>query len=108
MSLEPLIGAIAAGNIAVIKPSELAPSSSALLAKLIPAYLDTKAVKVVEGDSTVGEKLLQQKWEKIFFTGFLISYYLKKICCICNAMFMLLTLIALSTSQFQEVLELDG
>ncbi|XP_021894165.1 aldehyde dehydrogenase family 3 member F1-like [Carica papaya] len=69
MSLEPLIGAIAAGNIAVIKPSELAPSSSALLAKLIPAYLDTKAVKVVEGDSTVGEKLLQQKWEKIFFTG---------------------------------------
>ncbi|CAN4121249.1 unnamed protein product [Withania somnifera] len=69
LSLEPLIGAIAAGNVMVLKPSDQAPASSSVLAKAIPNYLDSKAIKVIEGDYSVGEKLLQQKWDKIFFTG---------------------------------------
>ncbi|KAL0435414.1 UNVERIFIED_CONTAM: Aldehyde dehydrogenase family 3 member F1 [Sesamum radiatum] len=62
-------GAIAAGNAAVIKPSELSPVSSSVLADLVHAYLDTTAIKIVQGGVSVGEQLLQQKWDKIFFTG---------------------------------------
>ncbi|KAJ8528990.1 hypothetical protein K7X08_035825 [Anisodus acutangulus] len=69
VSLEPIIGAIAAGNVMVLKPSELAPACSSVLAKTIPNYLDSKAIKVIEGDYLVADKLLQQKWDKIFFTG---------------------------------------
>ncbi|KAJ9697977.1 hypothetical protein PVL29_007203 [Vitis rotundifolia] len=69
LSLEPVIGAIAAGNAVVLKPSELAPASSSLLAKTIPTYLDKKAVKVIEGGVAIGEHLLCCKWDKIFFTG---------------------------------------
>ncbi|KAM7272649.1 hypothetical protein ACFE04_027312 [Oxalis oulophora] len=69
LSLEPLIGAISAGNTMVLKPSELAPACSALLAKTIPVYLDSQAIKVIQGGPVIGEKLLQQKWDKIFFTG---------------------------------------
>ncbi|KAI5413501.1 aldehyde dehydrogenase family 3 member F1 [Lathyrus oleraceus] len=69
LSLEPLIGAIAAGNIVVLKPSELAPASSSLLFTILPKYLDINGIKIVEGGSDVGEILLQQKWNKIFFTG---------------------------------------
>ncbi|XP_065021609.1 aldehyde dehydrogenase family 3 member F1-like isoform X1 [Musa acuminata AAA Group] len=69
LSLEPLIGAIAAGNAIVLKPSELAPASSNFLAKSVPKYLDSMSVKVVRGGPDVGQKLLEQKWDKIFFTG---------------------------------------
>ncbi|KAL4335767.1 hypothetical protein GQ457_07G036640 [Hibiscus cannabinus] len=69
LSLEPLIGAIAAGNAVVLKPSELAPASSSLLANTLPKYLDNQAIKVFEGGPAVGQQLLQQKWDKIFFTG---------------------------------------
>lgn len=69
LSLEPLIGAIAAGNAVVIKPSELAPASASVLASALHSYLDTKAVKVIQGGPSVGGQLLQQKWDKIFFTG---------------------------------------
>lgn len=69
VSLEPLIGAIAAGCTAVLKPSELAPVSSALLAEAIPTYVDSRAVKVIEGGIDVCDQLLQYKWDKIFFTG---------------------------------------
>ncbi|XP_048324790.1 aldehyde dehydrogenase family 3 member F1-like isoform X2 [Ziziphus jujuba] len=69
LSLEPLIGAVAAGNAVVLKPSELAPMSSSLLASTIPTYLDDKAVKVVQGGSDIGQLLLQHRWDKIFFTG---------------------------------------
>ncbi|XP_059430574.1 aldehyde dehydrogenase family 3 member F1-like isoform X1 [Corylus avellana] len=69
LSLEPLIGAIAAGNTVVLKPSELAPSCAAFLANNIPIYMDNNAVKVVQGGPAVGEQLLQQKWDKILFTG---------------------------------------
>ncbi|OVA20389.1 Aldehyde dehydrogenase NAD(P)-dependent [Macleaya cordata] len=69
LALEPLIGAISAGNTVVLKPSELVPACSSLLASLIPQYLDNEAVKVVEGGANVGAQLLEQKWDKIFFTG---------------------------------------
>ncbi|XP_047324914.1 aldehyde dehydrogenase family 3 member F1-like [Impatiens glandulifera] len=69
LSLEPLIGAIASGNVVVLKPSELAPSSSSVLAKMVGTYLDKTAIRIMEGGSSVGELLLQQKWDKIFFTG---------------------------------------
>ncbi|KAJ0964234.1 hypothetical protein J5N97_029356 [Dioscorea zingiberensis] len=69
LALEPLIGAISAGNAMVLKTSELAPASSNLIANSIPMYLDNKAVKVIEGGQNVGEQLLEHKWDKIFFTG---------------------------------------
>ncbi|KAJ0971061.1 hypothetical protein J5N97_019020 [Dioscorea zingiberensis] len=69
LSLEPIIGAISAGNAVVLKPSEIAPASSEFLAKNIPLYLDNKAVKVIQGGKRVGEQLLELKWDKIFFTG---------------------------------------
>ena len=67
--MEPLIGAVAAGNTVVLKPSELAPACSSLLANTMPTYLDRKGVKVVQGGPDVGEQLLQERWDKIFFTG---------------------------------------
>ncbi|KAL4331868.1 hypothetical protein GQ457_07G043430 [Hibiscus cannabinus] len=69
LSLEPLIGAIAAGNAVVLKPSELAPTCSSLLVNALPKYLDNQAIKVIDGGPAVGQQLLQQKWDKIFFTG---------------------------------------
>ena len=67
--LVPLIGAIAAGNCAVLKPSDVAPNVSALIAKWIPKYLDRKAVQVVEGSVPETTELLQEKWDHIFYTG---------------------------------------
>ncbi|XP_022638457.1 aldehyde dehydrogenase family 3 member F1, partial [Vigna radiata var. radiata] len=69
LSLDPLIGAISAGNVVLIKPSDQAPACSSFLANTIPRYLDSNAIKVIEGGSNVCEQLLQQKWDKIFFTG---------------------------------------
>ncbi|XP_058110411.1 aldehyde dehydrogenase family 3 member F1 [Magnolia sinica] len=69
LSLEPLIGAISAGNVVVLKPSEVAPACSSFLAKYIPMYMDTTAVKVFEGGPSIGQRLLDNKWDKIFFTG---------------------------------------
>ncbi|MHA7264541.1 aldehyde dehydrogenase family protein [Arthrobacter sp. TMN-37] len=67
--LAPLVGALAAGNCAVLKPSELAPATSAVLARLVPQYLDPDAVAVVEGGSEVTTELLGQQFDAIFFTG---------------------------------------
>lgn len=67
--MEPLIGAIAAGNAAVLKPSELSPACSSLLASGIATYLDNKAIKVIQGGPQESDQLLRQKWDKIFFTG---------------------------------------
>ncbi|KAK1358082.1 Aldedh domain-containing protein [Heracleum sosnowskyi] len=69
LSLDPLIGAVSVGNFVVLKPSELVAECSAFLAKTITLHLDSKAIKVIEGGVEVAEKLLQQKWDKIFFTG---------------------------------------
>ncbi|CAL1412486.1 unnamed protein product [Linum trigynum] len=69
LSIDPVIGAIAAGNAVVLKPSELAPASSTLLAKLFAQYLDTSSIKVVEGAVSETSALLEQKWDKIMYTG---------------------------------------
>ena len=69
LSIAPLVGALAAGNSVLLKPSELAPASSALLARLIPMYLDPHVVQVVEGGVKVSTELLAMKWDHIFFTG---------------------------------------
>ncbi|MEO6470399.1 MAG: aldehyde dehydrogenase family protein, partial [Aeromicrobium sp.] len=69
LSLCPLVAAIAAGNCAVIKPSELAPATSALLARLIPQYVDPEVVVVVEGDGLVTQNLLAQGFDHVLFTG---------------------------------------
>lgn len=69
LALSPLVAAIAAGNCVVIKPSELAPASSALLADLLPRYVDPEAVKVVEGDGETSQALLAQGFDHVLFTG---------------------------------------
>jgi aldehyde dehydrogenase (NAD+) len=69
LMLAPLVGAVAAGNCAVLKPSEHAPACSALLARLLPRYLDPEAVRVVEGDAQVTQQLLDQGFDHCFFTG---------------------------------------
>lgn len=69
LSLDPVVGAIAAGNAVVLKPSELAPATSSLLAKLLGDYMDSSSVKVVEGGVTETTALLEQKWDKICYTG---------------------------------------
>ncbi|MEU6116983.1 aldehyde dehydrogenase family protein [Streptomyces sp. NPDC047117] len=67
--LVPLAGALAAGNTVVAKPSELAPATSALLARLLPEYLDNDAVAVVEGGVPETTALLAQRFDHIFYTG---------------------------------------
>lgn len=57
------------GNVAIIKPSELAPESSQLIAKLLPRYLDRKCYRVVTCDSEKSKRLLEHKFDYIFFTG---------------------------------------
>ncbi|MEY4040007.1 MAG: hypothetical protein RLZZ52_875, partial [Actinomycetota bacterium] len=67
--LAPLVGALAAGNAVVLKPSELAPATSEAMAKLIPVYLDPEAVVVVEGAAQETGWLLEQHYDHIFYTG---------------------------------------
>lgn len=69
LSLDPVIGAISAGNAVVLKPSEVSPATSSLLANLLESYLDNSAVRVVEGAVPETTALLDQKWDKILYTG---------------------------------------
>jgi len=69
LTLGPAIGAIAAGNTVVLKPSEVCPASSALMAELVPRYLDNDAIVVVEGDGAVSQELIAQGFDHICFTG---------------------------------------
>ncbi|XVF15848.1 hypothetical protein REPUB_Repub09cG0191600 [Reevesia pubescens] len=69
LTLDPLIGAISAGNTVLLKPSELAPACLSFFIETIPLYLDNKAIKVIGGGADVAERLLELKWNKIFFTG---------------------------------------
>lgn len=67
--LAPMIAAIAAGNCVVIKPSEVTPNASRLLAELIPEYMDDQAFAVVEGAVPETTALLAERWDHIFYTG---------------------------------------
>lgn len=89
LALDPIIGAISAGNVVVIKPSEQAPACSSFLANTIPRYLDSNAIKVIEGGPDVCEQLLLQKWDKIFFTGIIFhtKQLLAKLWCVYMYMF---------------------
>ena len=69
LTLGPAIGAIAAGNTVVLKPSEVCPASSAMMAELVPKYLDPEAIAVIEGDGAVSQELIAQGFDHICFTG---------------------------------------
>ncbi len=67
--LGPLIGAIAAGNCAILKPSEHAPAAERILAELAPRYLDQRCFAVVRGGIAETAQLLSQRFDLIFYTG---------------------------------------
>ncbi|MDH6131058.1 aldehyde dehydrogenase (NAD+) [Kitasatospora sp. MAA4] len=69
LALAPLVGALAAGNTAVVKPSELAPATSAAMAELLPRYLAPEVVSVVEGAVPETTALLAERFDHIFYTG---------------------------------------
>ena len=69
LALGPLASCLAAGNAAILKPSELAPASSALLARMMAETFPPDLVSVVEGDKTVATELLALPFDHIHFTG---------------------------------------
>lgn len=69
LSLAPLVAALAAGNFAVIKPSEFAPATAKLIEQLVSAAWPDGDVVVVNGEASVAEELLRHRWDHVFFTG---------------------------------------
>lgn len=67
--LTPLVGALAAGNCAVLKPSELAPATEEALTAMLRETFSHGPCAVVTGGADVAEALLQERWDHIFFTG---------------------------------------
>ncbi|WP_243632877.1 aldehyde dehydrogenase family protein [Mycobacterium uberis] len=69
LTLGPAVGAIAAGNTMVLKPSEIAAASADLMAEIVPRYLDNDAIAVIEGDGAVSQELIAQGLDRVMFTG---------------------------------------
>jgi len=69
LSLEPAVDAIAAGNTVVIKPSAYSPASSRVVAEIVETALPEDYAAVVTGGREENAALLEEKWDKIFFTG---------------------------------------
>ena len=69
LALCPLIAAVAAGNSVALKPSELTPNTSAIIAEIIRLTFDPTQVEVYQGGTEVSQKLLARRWDYIFFTG---------------------------------------
>lgn len=69
LTLAPLIGAISAGNVAVLKPSESTLNVAAIVEKIIKEVFDSAHVAVIQGNAEVSQELLSLRWGKIFFTG---------------------------------------
>jgi aldehyde dehydrogenase (NAD+) len=67
--LSPMVGAIAAGNCVIGKPSEVSVHTSATLARLVPEYLDPDAVAIVEGGVAETQALLGERFDHVFYTG---------------------------------------
>ncbi|MBE9192096.1 aldehyde dehydrogenase [Gloeocapsopsis crepidinum LEGE 06123] len=67
--IAPLIGAIAAGNCCILKPSEIAPNTSKVVSQIIQKYFDPAYIAVIEGGIDVSKQLLAEKFDHIFFTG---------------------------------------
>jgi len=69
LALSPLVAAISGGNVAVVKPSDMAPATTQAIARHVPDYLDRNGFSVVCGGQAETTALLQQQWDHIFFTG---------------------------------------
>ena len=69
LSISPLIGSIAAGNCNVLKPSEYAPHTAAIMTEIMASHFDSRYLAVIEGDGHTGETLLKERFDYIFFTG---------------------------------------
>ena len=69
LMISPLIGAIAAGNCAILKPSEIAPHTSKVLANIIESTFESEYIAVFEGGVETSQQLLAEKFDHIFFTG---------------------------------------
>ncbi|MBD2095983.1 aldehyde dehydrogenase [Trichocoleus sp. FACHB-591] len=69
LCIAPLIGAIAAGNCAILKPSELTPHTSQVIANLIRQHFDPAFITVIEGGVETSQQLLAERFDHIFFTG---------------------------------------
>jgi aldehyde dehydrogenase (NAD+) len=67
--ISPLVGAIAAGNCAILKPSEHAPHTAKVVAEMIQSAFDPQYIAVAQGDAEVSQQLLAEKFDHIFFTG---------------------------------------
>ncbi|MDG2051462.1 MAG: aldehyde dehydrogenase family protein [Myxococcota bacterium] len=67
--VSPMIGAVAAGNAMVLKPSEVTPRTSAAIAELLPQYIDTDAIAIVEGGVEETSALLDERFDHILYTG---------------------------------------
>lgn len=69
LALTPLIGAISAGNVVMLKPSEFTANTAAIIQKLIKSTFPEEYVSVVQGGVELSQELLSKRWDKIFFTG---------------------------------------
>ncbi|PGH20770.1 hypothetical protein AJ80_03531 [Polytolypa hystricis UAMH7299] len=69
LAIGPLVGAIAGGNTAVLKPSENSPNCAVVLQQIVEAALDPSCVTVVQGAIPETQALLAERWDKIFYTG---------------------------------------
>ncbi|MCF8602073.1 aldehyde dehydrogenase family protein [Gordonia sp. HY442] len=69
LTLQPLVSALAAGNTAIVKPSDLADATGRVLAEKLPRYIDGDAVRVVLGDGMMNRELLTHRFDHTFFTG---------------------------------------
>ncbi len=69
LTISPLIGSIAAGNCSVLKPSEYAPHTAAIISQIIESQFDAPYVAVFQGDAKISQKLLEHHFDYIFFTG---------------------------------------
>ena len=69
LKVSPAIGAIAAGNTVVLKPSEYAPYTSEIVEEIFAEIFEPEWVSVVQGDASVSQNLLKEKWDYVFFTG---------------------------------------
>jgi aldehyde dehydrogenase (NAD+) len=69
LTIAPLIGAIAAGNCVLIKPSELSPATSATIEKMVAELFNPDYLTVFQGEAEATQKLLEEKFDYIFFTG---------------------------------------
>lgn len=69
LCLAPLVGAIAAGNCVILKPSEIAPNTSRILADIIQKTFDRAYIAIIEGGIETSQELLAEKFDHILFTG---------------------------------------